>query len=256
MCIIVGFLLGFFAANLYNSKDSLGFNTQKIYELMNNNLGILFKLSPEPYILHDTLKHEFPNQTNEFFKSIISSYDYSIRKRVAPSIIMLVSDKLTSENTKCVARKLLKILINKKSDKNCIIDTKKLSDMEHEAAKEVLDGDLINIFTNLSEKFALVEDIQLIPAKSMLLFHSYGDDDSTAKYKGIITLLTFEIDEDISEDREKFSHLASDYAVLSKFVENKLGERLSKNMHADQLYPLYTRISNNIILVNNEDCCK
>ncbi len=53
-------------------------------------------------------------------------------------------------------------------------------------------------------------------------------------------MLTFEIEEDISEDREKFSQLASDYAVLIKFVENKLGERLSKYIHADQLYPLYT----------------
>ena len=118
MCIIVGFLLGFFA------------NTQKImnwYELINNNLGVLLKSSHEPHTLHNALKHEFPNQTNEFFKSIKSSYEYSIRKRVGSSIIMLVSDKLTSQNTKCVARKLLNVLINKKSDKNCIIDTKILA---------------------------------------------------------------------------------------------------------------------------------
>jgi hypothetical protein len=212
------------------------------------------KTSLETTMLLKILKTEFPSQKSGFYTNIISCYQNSILNGKDPSIIMLVASRKDKNNLGCVARKLLKTLneaiIGQQgvNYKYLIIDTKKLVGKQHDDAKLVLDEDLTKIFTNLNAKIALVEDIQNIPAQSMLIFHTFGDDETTTKYKGIITLLTFEIDEDISETKDR-------YAELSDFVERKLSEKWSKDIKYDQLKPLYARIANNIVLINNQETC-
>ena len=206
------------------------------------------------------LQTAFPNQTKGFYSNIISCYKHSVEKNQDPSIIILVSDKQTTKNVNCVARNLLQLLIKSHDEKidhnKVIIKSSKYKNKDSELVKKELDEDLINIFTNLNGKIALIEDINNIPAQSMILFYTYGDDVSTAKYKGIMILFTYELDEVISNNKDKYNLFSSDYAKLSSFVEKSINDKWSVFIDYDQLKPLYTRIANNVVLVNHEQSCE
>ena len=211
--------------------------------------------------IHKQLITTFPNQTKGFYSNIISCYEHSITGNKDPSIIILVSDKQTTKNVNCVAKKLLKLLINDHDDKFdyklAILNSDKYKIKDSELVKKELDADLINIFSKLNGKIALLENIENIPAKSMILFYTYGDDMTTAKYRGIMVLFTYELNEEtISNNKEKYEELTKDYSKLTSFVEKDINDRWSVLIDYDQLKPLYTRIANNIILVNNEKSCE
>ena len=91
----------------------------------------------------------------------------------------------------------------------------------------------------------------------MILLYSYGDDITTAKYRGIMILLTYELNEEIiSNDKEQYEELTKDYSKLTSFVEKDINDRWYVFIDYDQLKPLYNRIVNNIILINNEKSCE
>ena len=116
-------------------------------------------------------------------------------------------------------------------------------------AKLILDNRLIDIF-NSGNKLAMIKNIQHIPAKSMILFYTYGDILPDAKYPGVLILMRLNLNENLN-DQQKAKYLKST-AGLSLFVETHLRSLWSKSIHEDQLAPLFSRIGNNIILVNNE----
>ena len=207
------------------------------------------------------LKNNFPNQTKGFYSNVISCYEHSVTGNQDPAIIILVSDKHTTKNVNCVAKNLLKFLLKDHDGEFdytlAALNSVKYKNKDSENVKKELDTDLINIFSNMKGKIALIENIENIPAKSMMLFYSYGDDLSTAKYKGIMILLTYELSEEIiSNNKEKYEELTKSYNKLSSFVEKDINDRWSVFIDYDQLKPLYTRIANNIILVNNEKSCE
>ena len=194
--------------------------------------------------MEQIILREFPNQSRHFHASIKSCYLYSIINHGLPSIIILVSQP---QKSNCVARKLIKILSGSENTSNLIINTTKFKNQNSESAKKNLDSELANIFDKLKERVALVEDIKNIPAESMLLFHAYGDD-AGPKFNGIILFLTFEINEDIISEQPK---------KVTSFVEEKLTELWKNKIYYDQRMALFARITNNVVLVNNnEDNCR
>ncbi len=222
--------------------------------------------SPAPLIPDKTIKlslsrrlqSNFPNQTINFYSNVLSCYEHSIENKLDPSIIMLVSDKLTSKNVNCVSKKLLKLLAQNFDDKIdydlLVLNSDKYKNKKSEAVKMEMDEDLVEIFSK--ENFALVEDIHNLPAKSMILFYTYGDDASTAKFKGIMIFFTYELDVVISNNKEKIDEFSKDYSKLSSFIEKNLNDKWSKDIDYDQLKPLFTRIGNNYVLVNPEQSCE
>ena len=207
------------------------------------------------------LKNSFPNQTKGFYSNIISCYKHSIIENSDPAIIILVSDKQTTKNVNCVAQNLVKLLI-KNQDVNfdhtlATLKSSKYKNKDSEYVKKELDEDLINIFSAKNGKIALIENIENIPAQSMILFYTYGDDITTSKYKGIIILFTYELNGAVvSNNKEKHEELTNNVAKLNSLVEKDINDRWSVYIDYDQLKPLYTRIANNIILVNNEQSCE
>ena len=210
----------------------------------------------ESKIFYKNLTHDFKNQQLSFHTNIISCYEQSILSKKDPSIIMLVSDKNSKQNLDCVAKKVLKVLneaIHGTSEyKNLVISTRSL-DKDSDKAKFQLDSKLTNLFSHLNKRVALVEDISNIPPKSMMLFYAYGDEYSNSRYNGIVVLLTYTLDIGLSKD--KFRLLANDYSLLSSLVEDKLTAEWSNEIHYDQLRPLFSRITNNIVLVDKENNC-
>jgi hypothetical protein len=210
----------------------------------------------ESKLLVKNLKNDFKNQHINFYSNIVSCYENSILKNKDPSIIMLVSDKNSKQNLDCVGKKLLKMLNEMthgdSNYKNLVINTK-LLDKDPDIAKLQLDSNLSNIFTQLNKRTVLVEDISNIPPKAMIIFYAYGDEYSNSLYNGIIILLSYTLDVGLSGD--KFKLLSNDYSLLSTLVEEKLTADWSSEIYYDQLKPLFTRIANNIVLVDRESNC-
>ena len=257
--LLTGFLLGV----SYSNYDQMDLNRFKLIFHHDNKISAEadnFKQDDEILVkpgnkkqddFNNLLKKNFPNQISDFFSNIISCYEHSVIKGRDPSIIILASNNKT--NTNCVARKLLKILTEDDLNKeNLIIDSISLSSMSDDEAKEELDKSLVNIFENLNSKIALIENIEDLPAKSMILFHSYGDDESNAKFKGIMILFTFHFE--VENSGYYFQNIKE--KDMRNLIEQKLTEKLSISIHSDQLYPLYARIANNAVLINQEDNCQ
>jgi hypothetical protein len=202
-----------------------------------------------------SMVENFPNQDRLFYNNIISSYENSILKNRDPAIILMVSDKNTKKSFKCVSRKLLKILndaVNlcyKRIDTNSlVVDTKNLINLNSETAKSILDKDIVEIIEKSKSRIVLVDDVLNIPPESMLIFHGFGDDESNARYKGIIILLTVEIDEIFYDEEMNVKRLT---AIVDKY----LSQKWSNFIDYDQLRPLFARIMNNVVFVKNEIDC-
>ena len=82
----------------------------------------------------------------------------------------------------------------------------------------------------------------------MLLFYTYGDDMLSAKYPGILILMTLELRERLDDQRRE--QLLKSQAKLTEYVESYLFDLWSSSIGEDQLRPLFTRIANNVVLVN------
>jgi hypothetical protein len=197
----------------------------------------------------------FPNQDRLFFSNIISSYENSILKNRDPAIILMVSDKNTRKSLKCVSRKLLEVLNHaanqcyKRVDTNSlVVSTKNLIDLNAETAKSILDKALVEIIDKYKSRFVLVDDVLNIPPESMLIFHGFGDDESNSRFKGIIILLTLDIDEFFYDEEMNVKRLTG-------IVDKYLSQKWSNFIDYDQLRPLFARIMNNVVFVKNEIDC-
>ena len=197
------------------------------------------------------LKTDFKNQSKPFFSNIISCYEHSVIKGQDPSIILLVSNKEMLINTNCVAERLLKRLTHKfdVNIDNLVIDAEKFIGSTQNDVKKILDDKLTHTFGKLNEKLALIKNIQYLPGNSLLLFHGYGDDVSSAKYPGVVIFLTFTYEDDLSDNKPMSGK------QLTQFIEKKITEKFSEHISYDQLKPLFTRITNNIVKVNYENSC-
>lgn len=120
---------------------------------------------------------------------------------------------------------------------------------EIDQSKLYVDKRLDSLFGS-GEKIAWVKNIQRIPARVMILFYTYGDYENAAKYQAVSIFMSLNlVDVDIGvENRAKFE---TNIASLSQFVEDYLFDVWSKDIAADQLRPIFTRIANNLCFIRN-----
>lgn len=64
--------------------------------------------------------------------------------------------------------------------------------------------------------------------------------------------MTLELNEIIEKDSEEREMLLKSQSKLTGYVEDYLFKIWSRQVGEDQLRPLFTRIANNVVLVNNE----
>jgi hypothetical protein len=209
------------------------------------------------------LKKQYPNQTRSFWANIESSFRHSILDSKDPSIVLLVNDRPNKHLTKRLTMDLLSGLVScvrtnaKTNINNFIIDPKadaKLSNLingrDYGGAKLHVDQKLDAIFRLSDQRIALVNNIEMLPAHTMLLFYTYGDDLDNAKYPGVLILMSLELNEELS-DEQRGRFLASPKSV-TKFAEDHMFDLWSRYVGEDQLRPLFTRIANNVVFVNSE----
>ena len=214
------------------------------------------------------LKVNYPNQTSSFWANIESSCRHSVIRQKDPSIVLILSDK----QTQTIASRLIGDILNTllkianataesasqavTRNNDIIIDPMAdsalfdlIKERNVDKTKLFIDNKLTNLFKS-GEKLVLVNSIESLPAQTMLLFYTYGDDLQNAKFPGIMILMSLNLNVELSQtERARFVKRSSS---LTKYAEDYLFNLWSQSIEDDQLRPLFTRIANNVILVNDE----
>ena len=241
-------------------------NSNPIQQQSNQQISQMSTIKNTFYKHLTSLKEKYPNQTTNFWSNIESSFGHSILESGGPSIILVVNDKSTSNLATKITNDLfdfflniLKISSSKIGKDDLVINpiedgelSNLINSQKFDAAKKYVDTKLDKIFIS-GYKFALVQHIERLPATTMLLFYTYGDDLPNAKYPGIVILMSLELNNDVSIENSKREQILKSGAKLSELVENHLFDLYSSNIHEDQLRPLFTRIANNVIFINAEN---
>lgn len=202
------------------------------------------------------LRSKYPNQADYLWAKIETSYHYSILKGGDPSIVLMVSDNLTSQISQNLPFDIYNAIFASSNDefinKTNLKELKSLvinqNDYKKDSDNVKLDIDikLKNIFSKKG-KVALIRGIQHIPAEAMLLFHSYGDIGPASEYPGVIVLMTLQIDAQIEQEKRDLFFKSS--KEIGEYTEKYLFNLWSKDVPKDQLDPLFCRIGNNIIIL-------
>ena len=219
----------------------------------------------------DALKRKYHSQTRSFWANVESTFAHSVLRAKDPSIVLVVSDARTHATADALTNDLFDLYTSLASDEHAhlpraelvidplepgghierlISNSDLLDGSGGDRVKLAIDEKLKRIFGTHGAKLALVRNIEHIPAKSMLLFYTYGDDLANAKYPGVLILMTLRIGREMSASER--DELLKRTASLTHFVERHLIDLWSRAIGDDQLKPLFTRIANNIVLVNAE----
>ena len=168
-----------------------------------------------------------------------------------PVVVMLSGQPGTGPTTACIAKHL------------GILYTKALGGPKHpiqpisvngsdfvrrnaDEAKTKLDDQLASGFDN-SSKAAIIHRFDRLPACSILLFHSYCENDN-AEYKEVAIILTVEFDESI----------AMETSSSFKDIDTHVGRHLTRywsacpDIQRDKKDAMLSRVANNVALVTEE----
>jgi hypothetical protein len=252
------FLIFVLVINLFSPRNQLlQSECQCVYNLKDIKCEFYKRLS--------LIKEKYPNQTSKFWSNIESSFVYSILKKGGPSIILIVNDKSTSELASKIIADLFEFYyeifqysVSKFAKDDLIIDPlldieliSLINSQKFDAVKNLVDDKLTKIFS-AGQKFALVHHIEKLPATTMFLFYTYGDDKLNAKYSGIVILMSLALSYEMKIENLQRQQILERDAKLFEIVENRLFSLHLSKIHEDQLRPLLTRICNNVIFVNYE----
>ncbi|CAF0829126.1 unnamed protein product [Brachionus calyciflorus] len=210
--------------------------------------------------LIDQLREKYPNQTHSFWTNIESSFKHSVLESKDPSIVLIVYEPETQNVYKKIIMDILghlnkiekfsydlaKIIIDPENDERL---NKLIKESKIDETKYYIDSKLDKNFKS-GKKLALVENIQILPAHPMLLFYTYGDDLNSAKYPGVLIFMSLKLEENLNSDLR--SNYLKSSRKLTKFAEDYMFNLWSKYIKEDQLRPLFTRIANNVVLLNLE----
>ncbi len=218
-------LLSFYIIIFYNN-DNLKFNFQ-------NNLF--------------NLKLKYPNLTTKFWANIESTYKHSIVMSRDPSIVLMVNERINSKLAHNISLDILNsIKSSTNGESNVVIDLSIYENMKNiNSIKLDLDNKISNLFS-LGQKVILIRNIELLPFEVMVLFMTYGDDYLTAKYSGVIILMTLEIDKFRVYEKDEFLNSTK---KMTEYIQDYLSYKLWNNIDDEKLNPLYTRILNNLVII-------
>lgn len=219
-------------------------------------------VAPESFdSLVKSLKSKYSTQSANFWANLQSSYRHSIVKSRDPSIILIASDRNTSELATNISYDILQGVAEIQRTQAPYRSPLRTSELvvsptdaefarlirahDYDQVKLHLDTRLDAIFRS-GQRIALVENIQLVPATAMIIFYTYGDV-VNAKHPGVMILMGLVLDETLTSAQK--SAYAESTALLNGHVEDYLSRIWSTRIGDDQLKPLFTRIANNVVLV-------
>ena len=193
------------------------------------------------------LKLKYPNLKSKFWANIESTYKHSIVMSRDPSIVLMVNDRINSKLAHNISLDILNSIKSSTNDEsNVVIDLSIYEDIENiSSIKLDLDNKISNLFS-LGQKVILIRNVELIPFEVMVLFMTYGDDYLTAKYTGVIILMTLEIDKFRVYEKDEFLNSTK---KITEYIQDYLSYKLWVHISDEHLYPLYSRILNNVVII-------
>jgi len=164
-----------------------------------------------------------------------------------PSIVLMVNERINSKLAHNISLDILNsIKSSTNGESNVVIDLSIYENMKNiNSIKLDLDNKISNLFS-LGQKVILIRNIELLPFEVMVLFMTYGDDYLTAKYSGVIILMTLEIDKFRVYEKDEFLNSTK---KMTEYIQDYLSYKLWNNIDDEKLNPLYTRILNNLVII-------
>lgn len=188
------------------------------------------------------LKYDFPAQRRRTWKIVQATSKHVLNETdpIYPSIVLMASEVENSRLMTCIANKIaekFKLSTGDRSGKYTT-DISSYSNLDPAKQKMELDEAFLKAF-NKDGKSILIENLQQLSGEAALLLYKYCDNDN-APFKNVLILLTINVsgeDVDLSE---------------SSNIESYLAGVWQKNIHADKVNALMSRVANNIVVIKKE----
>lgn len=190
----------------------------------------------------ETLRGKFAQQDRRFWSIVMAATKRVVQDEhpVQPAVLMLVSTEVGHSGIlNCLAAHITDAVGRSHNLTNSLkidLNSMTLSGKAPDALKLELDDLLSNTF-GAGNKAALLYNIQDLPSRTAMLFHSYCDN-TNAPFKDITLTFTFQLNTAASSpsDEEIEDHFAMIWSDLDK----------------DTLSPLLSRIANSVAIVKPE----
>jgi len=197
-----------------------------------------------------SLMSKFPNQTKSTWQMISATLKSPMEPRPEyPAVLMLLSSSSSLVTANCLANKLVDVSSKSFSKPglvppavpHLVIPASSLPSLDPNTAKEQLTSILHSSLSSWG--VAAVTSVHQLHAKSALTLHAFADN-SNAPYKQAVIILT------LSDEVEGELDMPSS---LEKRVERILSNTWSKELGADKLYALISRLAVSVAQVQDEE---
>ena len=193
------------------------------------------------------LEGSFKNQTPRFWKTL-RNRGLAHLKRVQPTqplVLMLVAPPSAHTLVNFFVKKLAKILDPEHENDLSVINGKDYISSVGDKAKEELDNTLKETLQS-GHRAAVVCDLQLLPAPSPVLFHSYCDD-GNAPYKHVAILFTVRLPHEPDPALDPVQR----EGLVEKFLSQVWSDEQWHNK--DAVAALLSRIADMVVVLNGEE---
>ena len=185
------------------------------------------------------IKNSYPAQDARFWKIIGSQVKRVLSNdSMYPAVILLGIPEGHASLGTCVTKKVINAINNAvKMTGDSYINSVSLDQTSAAKAKLNLDENLKTVFAE--SKGAIIDHVEMLPAKAALLLHGYCDGDN-APYKDVVLFLVLhtELERNNLDD---------------KVVENALTKLWGDELGVDEMPALCSRIANNIVVLSPEE---
>ena len=197
------------------------------------------------------LRRKFPGQDRRLWSVVAAATKRVVQDEypIQPAVLMLVSPPGGSDGvsghdvTDCLATHITDAIRrahnNSKAFKLNLHDFATSSDKGPDVLKLELDDMLSSTFTS-GNKAGLLYNIQDLPSRTAMLFHSYCDNEN-APFKDITITFTVKMDAGLQQS------YSNDEEIEEYFY------KLWSDLDRDTLSPLLSRVANSIAVVRRED---
>ena len=191
------------------------------------------------------LRSKFPDQDRRLWSVVAAATkrvvqdDYPLQ----PAVLMLVSPPGGSDVTDCLATHITDAIRRAHNSSKAFklnLHDFALSGKRSDALKLELDDMLSDSFTS-GDKAGVLYNIQDLPARTAMLFHSYCDNEN-APFKDITLTFTVKMDDAIAQA-----------PTSDEDIEEFFYRLWSSDLDKDTLSPLLSRVANSIAVVRREE---
>ncbi|ESP04828.1 hypothetical protein LOTGIDRAFT_156049 [Lottia gigantea] len=216
---------------------------------------LIFSQKPEPVASFnqfetfvqniDNFQSLFPAQENRFWRTVKASGKHvlNVSNPDYPAILLFVTRSKPANDDQfdvgsCLARKISAQFDSAnmvQTSGSPIVDVGKLTTGSSQQQKMEFDNQLRS-FLESDYKSVIVEHLELLSPSAALLLHGYCDNDN-APYKDIMIILVFHVEND---------------NISPRAAEALLKQSWERELEADKVDALMSRVANNIVIVQPE----